>query len=193
MPERLKDIFDEEKTPSENRYKSIVACNYMDDTLLAAEEYPIYEASSRVPDGEHLARAMESPSHVKAQEREFTDGAFSEATKRGISVQLLSLTSSEEIHRFGHEKVEKFNIGKPDEKKRTYVGYVAGLCSYFREAKMPDGKRIFAVFSTPLSETPSHADIFVVIPTGREVKAAIQHHFWDGFDLAGLVAPPTTA
>ncbi|WGV21948.1 hypothetical protein QIY50_07040 [Pseudomonas putida] len=193
MPERLSEIFDEEKTPSANRYKSLVACNYVDDALLAAEEYRIYETSSRVADGELLARAMESPSHVKAQESEFTEGAFSEATKRGISVQQLSLTTPEKIHVFGAEKVTKFNEGKPEDKKRSYLGYVAGLCSYFREAKTPDGRRIFAVFSTPLEETPSHADIFVIIPAGREEKAAIQHHFRDAFDLSRLVAPPTGA
>lgn len=189
MPERLIKIFNEMQTPSAERFRELEACMFQGESLEAAEEFPICDGSSRVPDSEGLARAMESPSHVKPVEMEFSGGAFLEATKRGISVQQVSKTSPQAIHEFGKNKVAAFNDGKPEEKKRTYLGYVVGLCSLFRDAKLPDNRRIFAVFSTPLPDTISHADIFVIVTPGREEKAAIQQVFWDAFDLKRLISP----
>lgn len=186
MPQRLTKIFDDALTLPAERHRELAACSYQGDSLAAAEEYPLCAGSTHVTDDEHLARAMESPSHVKAQELEFTQGAFLEATKRGVSVQRLSATTPDEIHKFGNDKVARFNVGKPEDKCRTYLGYVAGLCSMFRTAQYND-QRLFAVFSTPLPDTPSHADIFVIVQAGREEKAAIQQTFWDAFDLKNLV------
>lgn len=189
MPQRLLKIFDESITSAGDRFSQIAGCDYQGEELNAAEDFRIYEDSERVPDGEQLARAMESPSHVQANVLEFTLGAFQEATKRGVSVQQLSKTTERQVHAFGALKVDNFNIGKAEDKKRTYLGYVSGLCSTFREAQLPDGRRLFAVFSTPLHDTKSHADIFVVVKAGREEKAAIQHVFWDAFNLKNLVTP----
>lgn len=189
MPQRLTSIFNVDITSPADRHKEISSCGFQGDALLAAEEYKILPASSPISLDDELARAMESPSHVDPAIREFTAIAFNEATKRGISVQKVALTSPEQIHAFGFQKVANFNSGKSEDKYRTYLGYVTSLCSVFREATTPDGRRLFGVFSTPEPETESHVDIFVVIRPGPEEKLAIQRVFHDAFNLERLVTP----
>lgn len=182
MPQRLTKIFDERLTPVDERYAHISECSYQGTDLDSAERFEICEGSSYIEAHELLARVMERPSHVKADVMEFTGGAFLEARKRGLSVQQSSLTRPEEIHLFGSEKAK--------EKNREYLGFVEGLCSLFRNAFSPtDGRRLFGVFSTPLAENPSHADIFVIVVPNKGEKAAIQQVFYDAFNLASLQEP----
>jgi hypothetical protein len=188
MPQRLIDIFDLESTPAAERFKKLSACGYQGGELQAAELYKIFQNSSAIPDDEGLARAMESPSHVNPATRLFTDIAFSEAIKRGISVQRVSLTTSEKIHEFGREKIRVHNERNPT-KPRQYMGYVVGLCGVFRNAQSTDGRRLFGVFSTPEPTIQAHADIFVVIKPDPAEKLAIQRVFHDAFNMSRLVAP----
>ncbi|MPQ83834.1 hypothetical protein F0170_07455 [Pseudomonas sp. MAFF 730085] len=187
MPQKLLDIFNDKTDPRE-RFKKLSSCGYQGQDLDAAESFTIYPNSVRVPDGEGLARSMESPSHVDAATRLYTGIAFSEATKRGISVQRISITTDREIHDFGKAKVADHNKNFP-EKKRAYLGYVVGLCSVFRNAKSHEGLRLFGVFSTPEPEIPAHADIFVVLKPGPAEKLAIQRVFHDAFNLDELITP----
>lgn len=188
MPQRLTAIFDLEITPAADRFKKISACGFQGADLQAAELFKIFDMSSAIPDGEGLARAMESPSHVNPATRLFTDIAFSEAIKRGISVQRVSLTTNEKIHEFGVEKIRAHNDRNPT-KTRDYMGYVVGLCGVFRNAQSTEGRRLFGVFSTPEPTIQAHADIFVVIKPDPAEKLAIQRVFHDAFNMNRLVTP----
>lgn len=188
MPQRLTEIFDLGVTQAADRFKKISACGFQGAELQAAELFKIFEISSAIPDDEGLARAMESPSHVNPATRLFTDIAFSEAIKRGISVQRVSMTTNEKIHEFGVEKIRTYNEMNPT-KPRSYMGYVVGLCGVFRNAQSTEGRRLFGIFSTPEPAIQAHADIFVVIKPDPAEKLAIQRVFHDAFNMDRLVTP----
>lgn len=187
MPHRLTEIFDLEKTPSEDRFNRIAACEYVVPVLIHAENYKIFETSTPIQDSENLARILESPNGVDPKTGTYAASAFMEATKRGISTQRTGMTTSSTIHEFGKSKMESHNSAHP-EKPRTYLGYTVGETSLFRNATAPDGRRLFGVFSTPEPEA-AHADIFVVIKPDKGLKLAIQRVFYDAFKVEAMTIP----
>ncbi len=189
MPQDLVKIFDENLVDPKERHHKLVEHSFDPSGLRDAESTTIGGKCPPVSDEELLARVLEDPSHISASTMEFSRGAFIEATQRGISVQRYTMTSDIEIHAFGSSKTELHN-GKYPEKRRMYIGFVNGLCSLFREAEYPKGQRLFGVFATPLTEIPSHADIFVVVRPDKLQKAAIQQVFYDAFNTDNLVAAP---
>ncbi|MFP3925331.1 hypothetical protein [Pseudomonas sp. W5-36] len=190
MSPKLTTILDEDVTDPKERHDLIVACSLSSAQLNEAEETVYGSGCGPVGGGELLARVLEDPSHIDSEIMEFTRGAFTEATQRGISVQRYEMTCDEEIHAFGADKVLKHNTKYP-EKKRSYIGFINGLCSDFREAEFPEGQRLFGVFATPLKDKTSHADIFVIIKPNKLQKAAIQQVFHDAFKLEKLIACPS--
>jgi hypothetical protein len=187
MPHRLTDIFDLEKTPSEDRFNRIAACEYLVPVLIDAENYKIFETSTPIENSECLARVLESPNGVDLKTGTYSASAFMEATKRGISTQRTGMTTSATIHEFGKFKMDSHNIAYPA-KPRTYLGYTVGETSLFRNATAPDGRRLFGVFSTPEPEV-AHADIFVVVKPDKGLKLAIQRVFYDAFKIEAMVTP----
>lgn len=187
MPQRLTEIFDLEKTPSEDRFNRIAACEYVVPVLIHAEDFKIFESSTPIGNGESLARILESPNGVDPKTGTYAASAFMEATKRGISTQRTGMTTSSTIHEFGISKMENHNNAYP-ERPRTYLGFTVGETSLFRNAVAPDGRRLFGVFSTPEPEA-AHADIFVVVKPDKGLKLAIQRVFYDAFRVETMISP----
>lgn len=180
MPHRIVEVFDLDKNAEKgkSRYNKICSYSYTNEELVNAEKHPVSEGAIPVGDDEVLARILEDPTSVSHVELglEYTPAAFGDASKWGLSVQRLSMTSA--------ESVEAFGIEKASSKNRKYVGFAESLAGVLRAGLSPESRRrMLGVFATPNNDVPAHADIYVVLRPTKEEKEEIKYLFWSSFNL----------
>lgn len=122
-----------------------------------------------VANEEYLHRYVFSPVHL--YDGQVLPTLFNDAKDKGLSCERgLSATPHPDLHARGVSQVEAFNgrrqISQPE---RSYVGAVTAQVERVRKIA-EEGKRLFAVYDTALSENPAHVDVFEIAARTRAQK-----------------------
>lgn len=184
MPHRITEVFglDKDSEKGKSRYNRLCSFSYSNDELAQAERIPIVDGALPVEDDELLVRILESPTSVFSVEMglEYTPGAFGDASKWGLSVQRIGMTTVEAVNCFGGAKALS--------KGRKYVGFAEAVAGALRSGvSLQTKRRLLGVFATPDNDTPAHADVYLVIVPSREEKEVIKALFWSAFNLDKVV------
>lgn len=118
---------------------------------------------------EHLHRYVFSPIHL--HEGLVVPAFFNDAKDKGLSCERGSSSSPiPEIHDRGKAQVQSFNGRRqPSQPERGYVGTVTATVDGVRKIVI-EGKRVFAVYDTALSDNAAHVDVFEIADRTKAQK-----------------------
>ncbi|ROZ80933.1 hypothetical protein EF096_15845 [Pseudomonas neustonica] len=193
MPQRVRPII---TSDDKEKCKALAALQLSDADIAIAEGLPTeLEEVDAVADDESLARLIEDPTHVELDDPDIrmslacTPATFGDAFNKGLSVRRLDMTTRAEVDDFGVKRAMREGV-----RRRVYLGFVACEASELRNARTESevegavGPRTLSVFSTPLDEAHSHADVCVHRKLNRLAKEDLKSFFWEVFQGAKFVA-----
>lgn len=134
-----------------------------------------------VRNDETVWRLILSPLHYDIAMRKVTESAFDDASGKGLSVQRLAVTGSEDdIRQRGHARAAL----KPDRAFECAIGAVAGAVRALRGVE--DGGR-FCIYDTAEPGDPGHADVCQTRHGNKHTRRILRRELQKQFSL--LILP----
>lgn len=118
---------------------------------------------------EYLHRYVFSPIHL--HEGLVLPAFFNDAKDKGLSCERGAADFPvPDIHNRGKAQAQSFNGRRqPSQPERAYVGTVTAPVDGIRKVVI-EGKRVFAIYDTALSDNPDHVDVFEIADRTKAQK-----------------------
>lgn len=128
-----------------------------------------------VTDDETVWRLILSPVHYDVVTGKVTEAAFDDASNKGMSVQRLVVTGSEDdIRQKGHARA----AAKPG---RTFECAIGATAAGIRALRGPEDSGRFCIYDTGEAADPGHADVCQTRHGSRRARAQLRRELQKQF------------